>query len=151
MDLSLSDAPHLRNMIAILLGLCAGAMTVGMLEGVSHQLYPAFSELDYDDPDQMRTIFNQAPVTALLSILLAWSASVCLGCFVAGLFGVEQGRICSTVVGIVAATLVAFMLSTLPAPKWFTFAGIAILLPSGFLGWWCSRRVLLKLGNKLSD
>ncbi len=151
MEISIPDSPHFRNIIAIVFGLMVSAIAVGTIEMLGHQIYPELADLDYEDDAQMRTILSNAPATALVCIIAAWTCGNFFGCFVAGVMGTEQGTFCCIVLSVIIAFLAVTMLSQIPMPKWFTFLGLVMLIPGGFAGWWLSRFTLDKLQSSVID
>jgi len=145
MDVSLPDSPHFRNLVAIVFGLTAGAIVVGSVEAVGHELYPALTELDFDDETQMEQVLFEAPASAFLWVIAAWALGICSGCLVAGVIGASQGTFCCVVLGAIFVFMAVTMLSEIPAPRWFVFFGLLTLVPGGTAGWWLSQKTLDRL------
>lgn len=151
MEISIPDSPHFRNIIAIVFGLTATAMTVGSVEMLSHQIYPELSEIDYDDDAQMISILDEAPPLALIGVIMAWALGIGGGCLIAGILGADQGTFCCIVLSGVVLLMAVTTLNQLPAPDWFAFFGLLALVPSGFVGWWSSQRIVHKLRASGND
>lgn len=136
MEFQVPESPHFRNLVAIVLGLTTSLIVVGTVEMAGHALFPPPSHLDLDDPDEARLLMAEASVPALLISLAAWGLAIGAGCFVAGILGgAEQGSFAALVTGLTHAALAVMILLATPAPFWFSFTGILILIPGGWTGW----------------
>ncbi len=142
MELQVPESPHFRNLVAIALGLTVSLIVVGSVEMVGYSLYPPPAHLDLDDPEDVRQLMAEASVPALLFSLAAWALGIGAGCFVAGILGgTEQGSFSALVTGLTHAALAVMILLATPAPTWFSFTGILILIPGGWTGWQTANRL----------
>ncbi|MFN3159473.1 MAG: hypothetical protein ACE37I_09165 [Rubinisphaera brasiliensis] len=142
MDVYLPDSPHLRNVIAILLGLMVSVIVVGTVEMVGHAAYPPPAGVDLEDPEQVQEMMANAPAPALLFVIAAWGLGLFAGVFVAAILGADQAGFCVSVLSLVFLSMVVMMLVQIPSPAWFSVGGIVILVPAGFAGWNLSQRLL---------
>jgi len=142
MDVSLPDSPHLRNVIAILLGLMVSVIVVGTVEMVGHAVYPPPADTDLEDPEAVKELMANAPAPALMFVVAAWGLGLFAGVFVAAILGGEQAGFCVSVLSLVFLSMVVMMLVQIPSPGWFNAAGIVVLVPAGFGGWNLAQRLL---------
>jgi hypothetical protein len=122
-----------RKIVAVIVGMIAGATLVGMVEGVGHILFPLPQGIDATDIESLKTNMDRIPVGSMLFVLLGWV----IGSGSGSALAVWISR--STVVPglIVGGMLMAGGIATmamLPHPVWFLVLGCLVFLPSAWLG-----------------
>ena len=131
----------LRKLLACLAGILVMGVTVGLLEGVGHALFPPPAGLDLSNPEHLAGLMQQIPWQAKLMVVLAWAAGAFTGSLVAGF--IARAAPLGPCLGVAAAMLLgtAVSLWMIPHPWWMVAAGIALPLP---IAWacagWISRR-----------
>src|SRR5690242_17610658 len=124
----------LRNVLAVLAGICGATILFMGFERLQRQLYPFPNALDPADHEAMSAYAKTLPTKALLVILVGWI----LGSFACGLLM----RVITRKPEKTAAYLAGLFLTTagivdvfmLPRPIWFIIAGIIVFIPFTLLG-----------------
>lgn len=145
--------------IAVLGGLVVAFALIMVIEMVGHSLYPLPAGLDTSDVDELAAALEQAPVGALLFVLLGWTIGTGLGAWVAARLvepmlgvarvifgaiglgpaahGLEAGTM-PVIDALVVSTILLFAgianLVMLRHPMWFTIVGVIVFLPTAWVG-----------------
>ncbi|MFM1801513.1 MAG: hypothetical protein RJA81_865 [Planctomycetota bacterium] len=125
-----------RSAIHVVAGLLAGCLVVGLIETVSHAIWPPpdfFSNPSLNaDADEIAKRIAQVPLPAKISVVLAWALGSMTGGFVsARLAGVTRP---ARSVAIVMLVFILLNLMTVPHPLWMSITGVALPLPAARLG-----------------
>lgn len=124
-----------RRVMAVLLGLVAGSVSVALVERLGHVVYPVPAPVDPDDVEGMRRMLAELPAAAFVVILFAWAVGALVGGFVAAKLA-PAGKLGH---GLVVGSLqllagVATVLMIPGHPPWFVAIGVALFLPLAWLG-----------------
>jgi len=133
----------LRSAVAILFGIIAGALIVALVEWAGQQAFPLPAGVDVNDRAQLVAVIEQAPLSALLMVLLAWFFGACDGAMIAAWLAPSRPWRHGSVVVLVLAMMAVVMLQRLPHPRWFVFA----TPPTYLLAWLIGS----KIGSMLHD
>ncbi len=124
----------MKRVFAVVAGVMAGATAIGLIEWLSHKMYPLPGNIDPKDPEALRMLMHNMPLGALLMIILAWAA----GAFIAGIITTlivgQQALRPSLVAGTVLLLFGIINMMMLPHPIWFWILGILVFLPAAFIG-----------------
>lgn len=124
----------LRNILAIIAGLAAGIVVIFIMEFVGHGIYPPPAGFDPTDEAAMENVMMQAPVGALLMVILAYILGSFAGGFVASQLSRSAPLRNAIIVGIlllIAGVVNVFMI---PHPVWYLVLSMAVYLPFAYLG-----------------
>lgn len=91
----------LRKISAVLLGLLVAFGTIMLVEWLGHQVYPPPSDLDFNNPEQLRVYMGTLPLGAFLFVLLGWFLGTLLGGLVACRVAQEHPAVFSCIIGTV--------------------------------------------------
>jgi hypothetical protein len=131
----------LRHVGVWLLGVVVGGVTVALVEGAGHAVFPFPADLDPSDSAAVAAAMAEAPLGALLSVLAAWGC----GAVVASFVGTALSSWRRVLMGAFSAGLVlvgtAANLILIPHPVWMTLAGPVVVLLGMTLGAWLGLRV----------
>lgn len=124
-----------RRVMAVLLGLVAGSVTVALVERLGQLAYPAPAPVDPDDVEAMRRMLGELPAAAFVVILLAWAIGSLAGGFVAAKLA-PAGKVGHALVvgSLQLAAGVATVLMIPGHPPWFVAVGVTLFLPLAWLG-----------------
>ncbi|MBL8795141.1 MAG: hypothetical protein JNM56_14625 [Planctomycetia bacterium] len=119
----------LRSILAVVLGIIVGGITVGVVEFTGHTIYPPPPDLDASNREALSAYIATAPIAVLLFVMAAWV----LGAFTGGLVAAWIGRRAPVVHaliigGFILLSGIASMLYY-PHPAWFWVVGI-VTVPS---------------------
>lgn len=128
-------AKAIRSVLAILAGLVAGFITVGLIESANAFLYPAPAGVDLArDQEAFIRYVSQLPVTAFLIVVVAEWLGVFLASWVAARLAGRAETIHGLVVGTFFLLATLINLLTIPHPVWMWVLGLGGPLPLAFLG-----------------
>ena len=126
----------LRKLLACLAGILVMGVTVGLVEGMGHALFPPPEGLDLSNPEHLAGLMEQIPWQAKLMVLLAWAGGALAGSLVAGQIARAAPLGPCLVVAVAMLLGTAVSLWMIPHPWWMAAAGIALPLP---IAWACAR------------
>ena len=121
----------IRALLAVVAGVALAWFGIALLTGVVHAAYPLPSGIDPTDRTAFAAAVAQVPAGALALILAVWALGTFAGAWLAAHIG--RRAFYATLVGGVMMLAGVKMLVQTPHPLWFTAAGIALFLPSGWL------------------
>lgn len=121
-----------RGIAATVVGVLAAGLCISWIEWLGHRLYPPPATLKADDLEALTAHIAQAPVGALLFVLLAWW----IGIFVGGLIAATlAGRRPRLYAGVIAAVILLGAIANfamIPHPAWFMALTVLALPLAGF-------------------
>ncbi|MEZ6098766.1 MAG: hypothetical protein R3E01_07335 [Pirellulaceae bacterium] len=118
----------IKRILAAVLGLIAGGMTVALVEGVSSLMHPIPEGLETDDWEGMSRWIATLPVTAFLMLLVAWGAGCFVGACIARLVAPRRSILIGMLVGVLFTVATVFNLVAFPHPWWMWPSGILVCL-----------------------
>ncbi|RNI28021.1 hypothetical protein EFA69_18225 [Rufibacter immobilis] len=129
-----------RSILSVLGGAAVGVFTISLVQFLSHQLYPLPTNSNPNDPQAMATFMTNAPVAALLLVLLAYALGAFFGGMVAARYATARPVLHALLVGALLLVAGIANLVQIPHPLWFTVISLAIYLPMAFFGGMMSMR-----------
>ncbi|MFB9862601.1 hypothetical protein [Rufibacter immobilis] len=129
-----------RSILSVLGGAAVGVFTISLVQFLSHQLYPLPTNSIPNDPQAMATFMTNAPVAALLLVLLAYALGSFFGGMVAARYATARPVLHALLVGVLLLVAGIANLVQIPQPLWFTVISLAIYLPMAFFGGMMSMR-----------
>ncbi|MBN4051924.1 hypothetical protein JYT53_00315 [Cytophagaceae bacterium AH-315-L13] len=124
----------LRNSLSIGAGIITGGMLIFLVETLGHTIYPHPADFDYTDKEALAELIQNAPIGALLFVILAWAVGSFGGGLVASLISNEDKIRKALIVGVVLMILGIMNMLMVPHPIWFWILGMAVYLPMAYLG-----------------
>lgn len=129
----------IRALFAVVAGVALAWLGIALLTGFVHAAYPLPSGIDPADRTAFAAAVAQVPARALGLILAAWALGTFVGAWLAARIA-GRAFYASLVGGVMMLAGVKMLVQT-PHPWWFTAAGIALFLPSGWLAGRLSARL----------
>lgn len=129
-----------RNILAVLIGLLAGAIGIYAVEALGHTIYPVPEGMDPENAEAIKTYIANAPIGALLFIILSWATGALLSGVVATLVAKRTTSIPAIVCGALLMMGGIFMMVTIPHPTWFWPIVAFAFVPMAWLGFRMVRR-----------
>lgn len=123
-----------RSIIAVVLGIILGGIVVGLVEHVGHLVYPAPAGIDMRNPEALKTYAANAPVGALLFVILAWALGSLTGGWLAAFIARQSRSQHALIVGGVLMIFGIINMLMIPHPVWFWIVGILVFLPAAYIG-----------------
>ncbi|WP_300545296.1 hypothetical protein [Maricaulis sp.] len=126
----------LRNILAVIAGIVAGGIGVGVFEWLGHMAFPLQPALmaQLSDPETFREAAAQVPDINRLAVVAAWA----LGALVAGAVTAFVARRRHTGLALIAGGGLLFAglsnLIMIPSPLWMWALGLAVFMPMAWLG-----------------
>ncbi|MBL4715766.1 MAG: hypothetical protein COC01_03635 [Bacteroidetes bacterium] len=124
----------LRNSLSIAAGIITGGILIFLVEKLGHTIYPHPADFDYTDKEALAELIQNAPIGALLFVILAWTVGSFGGGLVASLISNEAKMRKALIVGVVLMLLGIMNMMMIPHPLWFWALGLAVYLPMAYLG-----------------
>jgi hypothetical protein len=124
----------LHYMAATLVGLLLGVAIVSLVQLLSSLLYPAPSDVDLQQPDQMAAWVKTLPTPAFLIVLASWAVGPLVGTYVARRISPARAAAPALVVWMFFGAATVSMLIMIPHPWWMWPAGLSAFFLFGLLG-----------------
>lgn len=122
----------IKQIFGTILGAFLGGTSLGLIELLSHAVYPPPPDLDPMDLDQLRVHISQLPAGALLFIIAAYVVGSVVAGWVAG--KITRSMTCVLVAGGLLMVTGVVNVVLIPHPVWFTLASVVVFLPCAWLG-----------------
>ena len=126
----------IRSILAVIAGVVAGGVVVGLLEVLGHRLFPLPDDLlqELADPERFREAAARIPDINRLAVIAAWAG----GALAAGAVTAFVARRFHTGLALIAGGGLLFAglnnLILIPSPLWMWALGLAVFLPMAWLG-----------------
>lgn len=124
----------LNRLTPVLAGCAAGIAVIFLMEFVSHAIYPLPEGLDPNNPEHLKLIMTNAPIGALVLVLVAGFLGGFAGGIVASIFDKSNKTKRAIAVGIVLTILGIINLFMIPHPIWFMLINVVVYIAGAFLG-----------------
>jgi hypothetical protein len=121
----------LRRLVAVILGIIAGAIIVSLIEGLGRALWPAPKGFNYRDPEALRAFMRTMPIGASLSVVAAWVLGAFGGAWMAATISRSWRE--ALVVGFFILCMVVITLVQIPHPLWMSVLGVLLPMPAAWL------------------
>jgi len=123
-----------RSILAAIAGLVLGVVLIAVVEFIGHYVYLPPADLDMTNPEAMKNLMTNAPVGALLFVILAWAVGSFGGGWLAARIAQKSHVMHSLIVGglLMAAGIMKMLM--IPHPMWFWVLGVAVYLPAAYAG-----------------
>lgn len=124
----------LKKLLAVILGIVAGGAGTFLTEELGHKMYPVPGYVDSEKPETVARYINEAPLGALLFVLLAWAVGSFLAGLTATLICNDRKSIYALCCGVVLLMLGLVNLLLIPHPFWFWVAAPFVFLVPAWAG-----------------
>jgi hypothetical protein len=119
----------LRSILGAVVGIVAGALTIGGVEAIGHTIYPPPPGVDINNPAHLQSLMETIPTGAKVAVLIAWGLGIFVGSAVAILIsGRRSWPAWVTAVFLFSAALVT--MDMIPHPAWMVWGATALTLAS---------------------
>jgi carbon monoxide dehydrogenase subunit G len=122
------------RIVAVLGGVVAGGLCVGLIEWCNSLMYPMPEGLTMDDREGMRQWVSTLPTSAFVVLPLAWGAGCLVAAWIARRIAPGRGAWPAVIASGVLTTATIFNLANLPHPSWLWPIGIGACLTGGVVG-----------------
>ncbi len=125
----------IRNILSIMAGTFVAVVLIVIVQAISHQMYPAPPGTDFNDPEVLAELMMNAPVGALLMVLLSYAVGTMGGAFVGAKIAISEGPARQGLFVTVLMLIAGLMnLNAFPHPAWFWVGSILAIVGSGYYG-----------------
>lgn len=124
----------IQQIIAAVVGLVVGGVSVGLIESLGHLFNPPPADLDFNNRTQLEAWIQTLPTSAFLIVILAWSVGALVGPMIARLLSPNRGAIPAIVVWLLLGLATLSNLISIPCPWWMWPAGLGVWFVFGLLG-----------------
>ena len=122
-----------RNILAVIAGIIAAAVTVFLVEIAGHFILPAPPGVDATNADALRANATNLPLASLAAVLVAWCVGSFVGGLVAAMVSRQQKMLCAFITALfILGSGVATMIM-IPHPIWFWIVSILLPLPCAWV------------------
>lgn len=131
----------IRNILAVIIGIVLGILTIGLIESIGHNLFPVPQDIVQTAENQdTEALFALISPQMLLFVLLAYL----LGSFFGGLItSLISKRIMSSIItGGVIMLGGVINLFMIPHPMWFILVSFVVYIPFAFIGGLLAMKIL---------
>ncbi len=122
----------LRSIGAGVAGLVIAILLVWLIELIGHAVYPPPVDIDFGDPEAVRTYIAALPVAAVLFVGVAWVIGTVVGISVACRIGRARPVIYVVLVGGFVLAGAITMLIIIPHPWWFTVVSLPAIIATAY-------------------
>lgn len=123
-----------RNILAVVAGMAAAFITIGIVQQAGQFVFPPPQDLDVNNKEQIEEYLKNAPVLAMLFVLLSYL----LGSFAGGAAAaaISKGRkiTVSLVTGFLVMAAGVAHIFIISHPAWFVIASLAVYIPAAWAG-----------------
>jgi hypothetical protein len=122
----------LRALGGVVAGVLLAVAVIIVVELVSHAIYPPPPGTNIDDPAAIARAAAQAPLNALLMVILGWTLGTFCGCWLAGRVGRRPGPAVTPGVLVFAAGIANMF--QIPHPLWFKIVSLLLVAVAAIAG-----------------
>lgn len=115
-----------RKIAAVIAGIVATSIAVGLVQQLGHYLYPLPAGTDPNDPEAIKKHVETAPFFAVFLVIISYAAGALAGGFVSTKIANDGKKIYAIIIGILFLMISVYMMITIPSPIWFWVLGIAV-------------------------
>lgn len=116
----------LRKAAAIIAGIVATGIAVGLVQQLGHYLYPLPAGTDPNDTAAIKDYVEHAPFMAVFFVIISYAAGALSGGFVSTIIANDGKKIYAIIIGILFLIISVYMMITILSPIWFWILGIAV-------------------------
>jgi hypothetical protein len=116
-----------KRIAAVFIGLMLGALVIWAFETMGHNFYPPPADLDPTNKTQLALAIANAPLGALLFIVLAYALGAFFAAMVAQFISNGTRPITAGITGAVLLMLTIANLVLIPHPVWMVIASICVV------------------------
>jgi hypothetical protein len=129
-----------RSILAVVLGLMLGMVTIFAWEMAGHAIYPPTPGFDPHDPSAMHTIMAKMPTGAFMILVVGWFSGAAAGGWLAARLARHAPAVHALIVGAFFMAGAITIMLMIPHPLWVWVLGLLGFLPAAFAGAWIARR-----------
>jgi hypothetical protein len=118
-----------RTLLGILLGAIVMWLTIFCLELLGHALFPPPAGLDPQNPEHLKRIVAEAPVGAMITLVLGWTAGAFTGAWTAARLARHPRAAAVLIALVVISGVIGMMLIVPEHPKWVSALGVVLPVP----------------------
>jgi hypothetical protein len=116
----------LRKILAVIAGMVAGSICVGVVEKIGHHFYPPPASMKEGDMGAFKEYVATAPFMALFFVILAYALAALVSGFIATKISNNGKHTSAIICGIIFLLTTVYYMVILPTPIWFWVLGIAV-------------------------
>ena len=122
----------MRVFLSLLAGAVIAVVCVGVLESIGHMIFPPPPGVDVSDPEVLKTIMDDIPLGAQISVLVAWTVATFAGGSVAAWLA-RAGTWPAWAIAGLMLVLIGINLVWIPHPTWMIICAVLLTIIAGFL------------------
>ncbi|MFC6999335.1 hypothetical protein [Rufibacter roseus] len=123
-----------KSILSVLGGIALGVFTISIVQFLGQLLYPMPATVNPEDPQALASYITNAPVGALLLVLLAYAIGAFLGGNLAARYAPAKPVIHALIVGTVLLIFGIVNFWQFEHPLWFVVVAVLLFVPMSFFG-----------------
>ena len=132
----------MRTIVGTITGILMTFVTIAVIEFIGHTVFPPPADLDWSDPDALRSYIDTLPILALSFPLIGYLFGTFDGVFIAGVIARDRYMVHALVIGGLVLLGTIVNLALFPHPGWFIAAAILGIPLVAFLSMLLAKKVL---------
>jgi hypothetical protein len=127
----------MRNILAVMIGIFAGAIVNGAIIKVGSSLIPLPNGIDPNNFESLKAAIPNFEPNQFLFPFLAHSIGTLVGAFITSLVSSSNKLYLALLIGFVFFVGGIYMISILPSPIWFSVLdAVGSYFPMAWIGYW---------------
>jgi hypothetical protein len=122
-----------RNILGVIAGFITGGIFVTLFEWIGHQIYPIPANINPSDMASLGEYVKNAPLGALISVIVAQSMGSFFGGLVTGLITIAK-NVTAWIYAVLALIMAGLNAFLIPHPVWFVVISLLLPIPLALLG-----------------
>jgi hypothetical protein len=123
-----------RSILAIVLGVLAGGLIVGLIESTGLLIHPLPPDIRITDSAAMKDHAAKAPPAAKIPVGIAWFVGPLVGSWLAAFIARRAFLAHALVIGVIFLAADIANLFSFPHPRWLLIVGLIAPLAAAWLG-----------------
>ncbi len=124
----------LRSILGIFLGLIIGGIVIFGVQMVNILIHPVLAGMDPSNPEDVKRVLANLPVTAFIGLLLSYLLGVFFAAFAAAKIAGRSEVLHGFIISLIFAFAGIMNFNAVPAPIWVVISCFVIFFAAGFLG-----------------
>lgn len=113
------ETAYIAYPLGILAAFLATGMTVALVQGIGHKLFPPPADLDFQDPVAVRAFVQKASAGQLIWVPVGYLVSPVAGTVIAAMIVPKTIWLPAAILGMAFTALSIGMVKKYPGPSWF--------------------------------
>lgn len=118
----------LRKILAVVVGMLAASIAIGLVQKLDHTIYPLPAGSDPNNTEAIKKYVETAPFMAVFFVIISYAAGALTAGFISTIIAKDGKKIYAIILGCLFLATTLYMMYTIPSPVWFWICGILVWL-----------------------